>query len=237
MKFWFSTPNKSLSYSLKLSHHFALKIAILGAESTGKSELAEQLEQYFLALGKSVQHIPEYLRTWCNAENRTPRKEEQLTIACEQAQQISNASACDVLLADTTALTVAVYSDLLFKDSSLYDMSLTHQRTFDTTLLMGLDLPWVADGIQRDGAHMREPVDTALRAALARGGIQFQVVYGAGESRLQNALRCLKVVNPVTETAENRPQRTRKQVFNWVCERCSDPVCEHRLFVDLLNKS
>lgn len=211
-----------------------MKIAIVGAESTGKSELVKQLEQHFLAQGKPVQHIPEYLRTWCDAKNRTPLKVEQLAIATEQARQINNPSDCEVLLTDTTALTIAVYSDLLFNDTSLYGMALEHQRRFDATLLMGLDLPWVEDGIQRDGLHMREPVDTALRAALALGGIQFQVVYGAGESRLQNALRCLNLaVNTSFETNENRPQRLR----NWVCERCSDPVCEHRIFRHLLDQA
>lgn len=218
-----------------------MKIAILGAESTGKSELVNQLEQYFQKQGRTVQRIPEYLRTWCDAKCRTPRKEEQLDIAVEQARQINNAAVCDVLIADTTALTVAVYSDLLFNDTTLYNMALTHQRTFDASLLMGLDLPWVEDGIQRDGSHMREPVDTALRAALNREGIAFQVVYGTGESRLQNALRCLTAqTSETTESIEfvksnptNRPQRLR----NWVCERCSDPVCEHRLFRDLLKQA
>jgi nicotinamide riboside kinase len=112
----------------------------------------------------------------------------------------------------------------------LYDMALVHQQAFDGTLLMGIDLPWVADGIQRDGAHMREPVDTLLRSALTRGGIPFQVVYGTGEARLENALRCLNATFDSTETS---PQRLR----NWVCERCSDPVCEHRLFRDLLNQA
>ena len=213
-----------------------MKIAIVGAESTGKSELVKQLTQHFQAQGKAVKHIPEYLRTWCEAEKRTPQQDEQLAIATEQIRQINSAFACDVLLADTTALTVAVYSDLLFIDTSLYDLALAHQRSFDATLLMGLDLPWVPDGIQRDGAHMREPVDTALRDALSRGGIQFQVVYGTGESRLHNALRCLN--SQVEDTSaedislKSHPQRLR----NWVCERCSDSVCEHRLFRDLIKK-
>jgi nicotinamide riboside kinase len=210
-----------------------VRVALLGAECTGKSEVVRQLAQHFQKLGKSVYHIPEYLRTWCDAEKRTPRKDEQLAIATEQIRQIDSApfidSTSDILLADTTALTVAVYSDLLFGDMSLYDMAMTHQRTFDATLLMGLDLPWIADGIQRDGAHLREPVDDALRTALARGGIQFQVVYGTGEARLQHALRCL---NATYETSEKQTQRLR----NWMCERCSDPVCEHRLFRDLIKK-
>ncbi len=213
-----------------------MKIAIVGAESTGKSELTKQLEQYFQAQGKSVELIPEYLRTWCETENRTPRKDEQLAIATEQIRQINSAFACDVLLADTTALTVAVYSDLLFIDTSLYDLALAHQRSFDATLLMGLDLPWVPDGIQRDGAHMREPVDTALRDALARGGIQFQVVYGTGESRLLNALRCLNSHVEATAAEDSSLKSQPQRLRNWVCERCSDPVCEHRMFRDLIQK-
>jgi nicotinamide riboside kinase len=208
-----------------------LKIAILGAESTGKSELARQLEQHFQTLGKSVQLIPEYLRTWCDQHKRTPRQEEQLDIATEQIRQINSALACNVLVADTTALTVAVYSDLLFNDATLYDIALMHQRTFDATLLMGLDVAWVADGIQRDGVHLREPVDALLRTALARGGINYQVVYGASESRLQNALRCLNI-----EISRPQIQTRRQRMSNWVCERCSDPECEHRLFTDLVKK-
>jgi nicotinamide riboside kinase len=217
-----------------------LKISLLGAESTGKSELAAQLAQHFQAQGKSVQAIPEYLRTWCDANNRTPRQEEQDAIALEQMRQIDSASACDVLIADTTSLTVAAYSDVFFNDASLYNMALAHQRGFDATLLMGLDLPWVADGIQRDGVYMREPVDAALRAALTQGGINFQVVYGLGAARLQSALRCLHTntnsdggLKGSLENSELRPQRNRY----WTCERCSDPVCEHRLFVDLLHKT
>ncbi len=227
-----------------------MKIAILGAESTGKSELAKQLEQHFLAQGKSVQLIPEYLRTWCNTENRTPRKEEQLAIAAEQVRQINNASDCEVMLTDTTALTVAVYSDLLFSDTSLYVMALEHQRRFDATLLMGLDLPWVEDGIQRDGAHMREPVDTALRKALTNAGLAFQIVYGSRVTRFENALRCLIQENSdggfpsfqrrresTTANMDSRLRRNDNHGYKWQCERCSDSVCEHRLFQDLLNKA
>lgn len=213
-----------------------MKIALLGAESTGKSDLGKLLTQHFLAQGQSVQHIPEYLRTWCELHQRTPRKEEQLDIATEQIRQIKTAPACDVLIADTTPLMVAVYSDFIFGDDSLYDMALDFQHSFDITLLMGLDIPWVADGIQRDGPHVREPVDAKIRAALARGVIKYSIVYGSGDARLQHALRCLKTADEDLELklqVQKQPQKLR----NWVCERCSDPVCEHRLFVDLLNKS
>jgi nicotinamide riboside kinase len=217
-----------------------VKIALLGAESTGKSDLGRQLERHFVAQGKSVQHIPEYLRTWCDERQRTPRIDEQLGIATEQIRQINAAAPCDYLIADTTPLMIATYSDLLFDDTSLYDLALQYQRSFDITLLMGLDIIWVADGIQRDGPHVREPVDAKIRAALARGGIHFQVVYGSGEWRLQHALRCLKTTTEdlaLQGKPQTKPEDQVPKLRNWVCERCSDPECEHRLFQDLLNKS
>jgi nicotinamide riboside kinase len=213
-----------------------LKIALLGAESTGKSELGQLLAKHFLSQGTTVQHIPEYLRTWCELQGRTPRKEEQLSIATKHARQIYADASYDYLIADTTPLMIAIYSDLLFDDTSLYDTALMQQRNFDITLLMGLDIAWVADGIQRDGPHVREPVDAKIRAALSQGGINFQVVYGTGEARLQNALRC---INSTFEdiALQKGTQNQASKLRNWICERCSDPVCEHRLFQDLLNKS
>ncbi len=205
-----------------------LKIALLGAESTGKTVLTQQLAAHFQASGKSTALVPEYLREWCAAHARTPRPEEQLSIATEQSRRVNESTDVDIVIADTTPLMIAIYSDLLFDDRSLYDMALAHQRTFDHTLVTGLDLPWVADGLQRDGPHVREPVDTLIRAALARGNINYQVVYGEGSSRLENALNCLGLAKPAMPSA----QRSKTKL--WVCERCSDPVCEHKLFSALI---
>ena len=206
-----------------------LRIALLGAESTGKTALTQQLAAHFQASGKSTALVPEYLREWCAAHARTPRPEEQLSIATEQAKRVDVAAAeFDIVIADTTPLMIAIYSDLLFDDRSLYDMALAHQRTFDHTLVTGLDLPWVADGLQRDGPHVREPVDALIRAALARGKIDYQVVYGSGAARLENALTCLGLAKPASQTAQRPKTRL------WVCERCSDPECEHKLFSALI---
>lgn len=226
-----------------------MKIALLGAESTGKTELTQRLAAHFAAALNSnrihrVHLVPEYLREWCNTQGRTPRPDEQLSIATEQARRAEASIPHDWLIADTTPLMIAIYSDMLFDDRSLYDMALAHQRNYDLTLVTGLDLPWVADGLQRDGPHVREPVDALIRAALARGKINYQVVYGAGEARFENALKCIELASaplqPKTrsETApQTAPETALKLRQTWVCERCSDPECEHRLFTSLLPKT
>jgi hypothetical protein len=45
----------------------------------------------------------------------------------------------------------------------------------------------VADGLQRDGPHVREPVDALVRQVLDQGGVPYRVVYGSGSQRLMNA--------------------------------------------------
>ena len=205
---------------------------MLGAESTGKTQLAEAITAALCSQGHSVAHIPEYLRLWCDNAGRTPRAGEQWRIADAQTARIAQASTATYLVADTTALMTAVYSELLFADDALYPAALEQQRSFDLTLVMGLDLPWVADS-QRDGAHSREPVNALLRTALARGGIPYQVVYGHGPARVQNALHAIDSI--AGSKASHRPSKS-LAAWSWNCEKCSDPECEHRLFSDLLNR-
>jgi nicotinamide riboside kinase len=172
-----------------------MKIAILGAESTGKTQLAQSLAAHWTQQGHSALWVPEVLREWCEREGRTPLAHEQLAICQEQAQRVLQAPITDWLVADTTPVMTAIYSDMLFDDASLYDFALAHQRHYDLTLVMALDLPWVADGLQRDGPHVREPVDRLLRAALARGALPYTVIGGQGAQRTLAALEAISAAS------------------------------------------
>lgn len=196
-------------------------IALLGAESTGKTSLCRALADRLQADGCSVVVVPEYLRLWCEAQGRTPRAEEQADIAAEQDRRIQAAAVlADWVLADTTSLMTAVYSDLLFDDPSLYAPALREQQRFTLTLLTGLDLPWVADGLLRDGPHVRQPVDDALRKALARAAVPYTVVYGHGPHRVDQALAA---VQAVVSAPAVMPSAAR---WRWVCADCDDGDCE-----------
>ena len=219
----------------------AMKIALLGAESTGKSQLAYALAAHLCASGQRAIAIDEYLREWCDEHERTPQQLEQTHIANEQQARIESAAAVhDWVIADTTPLMTAVYSEFIFQDNSLHPAALAYQRTFDLTLLTGLDMPWQPDGIQRDGERVRAPVDTLLRQSLQSAGITFEVIYGQGDERLQSALQALHryliksedTTNSIAPRADSMPasgQRSLKK-WQWNCEKCSDPDCEHRLF-------
>lgn len=175
-----------------------VSIALLGTESTGKTLLAQAMAEALRARGHGTMVVAEWLRTWCDKQGRTPRPNEQLAIAQTQARHVLEAAAKlaaasselpAYVIADTTPLMTAIYSDWLFEDDSLYGMALAHQQTYTHTLITGLDLPWVADGLQRDGPQVREPIDALLRRQLADGAIPYKVIYGSGEERVTNALQ------------------------------------------------
>ena len=205
----------------------AFVIAILGAESTGKTTLACDLAKALAADGRNVGVVAEYLREFCDREGRTPREDEQQRIADEQTRRIDRAVGDrDFVVADTTALQIAVYSHLVFADESLYSSAQAAHHRCDLTLLTALDLPWEPDGLQRDGAHVREPVDALLRRALQRTGIPYSVISGQGAQRLDAALAAARhaIGNPGAAGRDDAGAR-----WQWVCDRCGDANCERHL--------
>ena len=181
----------------------ALLVAVLGAESTGKTTLTQglalalALDQPDLQAANSgattcaplrTAWVPEVLRQWCDSHGRAPQAHEQAHILEEQHARINAAAtAHDVVVCDTTGLMTAVYSGLIFGDHSLDPRALQLHSQMDLSLLTALDLPWVPDGHQRDGPQVREPVDAAIRALLLNNGLPFAVIGGRGAARLTQA--------------------------------------------------
>lgn len=210
----------------------ALHIALVGAESTGKSQLGIALLAHLSAQTRlRCALIPEYLREWCERELRTPRPDEQRAIAQEQWRRAETAALDhDLVIHDTTPLMTAVYSELLFDDASLYPFALEVQARMDATLLMAMDLGWVGDEM-RDGPHAQQPTDRLVRRALRDAGLGYSLVSGAGPERLQQALNAL---GPLLRPRLGREdglfgrllRRGESLGGDWRCELCDDPDCE-----------
>jgi nicotinamide riboside kinase len=212
----------------------ARRIALLGAESTGKTTLARELAAHLCAHGLRAVAVPEALRAWCDRAGRAPRPEEQLAIAQQQEADVDAAAQqAEFVIADTTALMVAIYGGMLFEDGALYRFALERQSRYDASLVTGLDLPWIADGLQRDAAQPREPVDALVRSLLARAEVRYQVVYGMGPQRLHAALVALASAGVLPAAVAPLPAGDAPRNWVWACEKCSDPACEHRLFTQL----
>ncbi len=110
-----------------------------------------------------------------------------------------------------------------------------HGTSADTSLslLTALDLPWVSDGMQRDGAHVREPVDTALREMLQRHALPWVLVSGSGAARVEAALDAVAPLLRQAPTPRGglltrlQQRDAAAPAWQWVCDKCDVPECEH----------
>jgi nicotinamide riboside kinase len=121
-------------------------------------------------------------------------------------------------------------------ESTEFKAALEQQRGFDRSLLLGLNVPPSTRALQPQGADERSCMDTLLRSSLTQGDVPYQVIYGAGNERLRQALSALSALKlpeakPDTPPAEKSSPR---KPWVWACDKCSDPACEHRLLSDLL---
>lgn len=165
-----------------------LLICLIGAECTGKSTLAQTLARHFSGLW-----VPEALRTFCDARGRAPTHGEQSEILATQLAQEASAFAQARaqrhrhVFCDTSALLTAIYSEFYFSDRTLYARAHALQARYTLTLLLAPDLPWVADGLQRDGHQARSAVDTLIRQELSNR-YPLTAISGTGDSRFQAAV-------------------------------------------------
>jgi nicotinamide riboside kinase len=195
-------------------------LVLLGAESTGKSWVAHALCRDLVAEGHDAVRVTEYLREFSELHGRTPLAGEQAAIAQEQTHRIASAAREHaIVIADTSALMTAIYSACLFDDRALLAPAIATQRSYAASLLTALDLPWVADGHQRDGPAVRQAIDSSLRTTLLDAGLAFSVIHGHDDQRLAAARAA---VQPVLH-----PTRVDRDVsrWRWRCPTCDGDPC------------
>lgn len=158
------------------------KIAILGAESSGKSVLAEALARHYQTLW-----VPEYLREFVDQQQRVPRSEEQLHIAqTQRARELeASAKAHQYLFCDTTPVMTALYSRHYFTELDPQLAELEQQHDYAFTIVTAPDFPWTPDGLQRESPAVRDRVHQELLDLLEEREIPFILVEGDLPSRVE----------------------------------------------------
>ena len=106
---------------------------------------------------------------------------------------------------------------------------------FDLVLLAGLETP-LKTGTDISLAPDLQAADQAIRTALARAGVSYQVLYGTAGERMAQALQAAESLLPADSRPRPavRPVEAKKQPWVWMCDKCSDPQCEHQLLTALL---
>ena len=162
----------------------AARVAILGAESTGKSTLAEALSMYY-----DTVWVPEYLREFVEVQGRVPHEDDQYGIALTQREREDAAhdAAARFLFCDTTPLMTAVYSMHYWGRVDARLQALAERHDYEYTLVSAPDLPWQPDGLMRDSDEVRQAVHRLLVETLEKRAIPFTLISGGLTQRVRQA--------------------------------------------------
>ncbi|PHV23643.1 nicotinamide-nucleotide adenylyltransferase [Janthinobacterium sp. BJB446] len=170
-----------------------VRVAILGAESSGKSTLAAALAERY-----GTVWVPEYLREFVEKQGRVPIAADQFGIARTQVEReaAATARARHFLFCDTTPLMTVVYSRHYFNGADAPLAALADATQYDLTLVTAPDSPWVADGLQRESEAVRQLIHRRLLDELAERQISYLLVSGSLAVRLAQADDWLSASTP-----------------------------------------
>ena len=164
-----------------------MRVAIVGAESTGKTTLATALAEHY-----QTTWVPEFGRLYTEA--RRPRGElwhsdEFTFIAVEQArmEDALAAIANRVLICDTDPLATAIWHERYLERPSTEVLATAAGRRYDLYVLTDVNTPFVQDDI-RDGEAIRHWMHDRFVAELSRLATPVLFVSGTHEERMAAAV-------------------------------------------------
>jgi NadR type nicotinamide-nucleotide adenylyltransferase len=160
------------------------KIAIVGPESTGKSTMSAYLAEHYQTVW-----VPEYARGYCEKLTEPPTWQDEINmfygqLALEQ-KLLPNAN--QILICDTTFITVKIWSDQMFGKSPQEVMDELPKRPYDLYLLLDIDLPWQDDPL-RDFPDLREHFMDVWHKELQALNANYKVISGSGPERYESAI-------------------------------------------------
>ena len=177
---------------------FVKRVVLVGAESTGKTTLAQQLAEHFQTIW-----VPEYGREhWEQKVSRltSPEaspswsSEEFIHIAQEQQRREDlSARQCNrILFCDTNAFATGTWYERYFHARHALVDAIGQQSKADLYLLTAPDVPFVQDGF-RDGQHIRNWMHDRFTEQLTDlyqrdPAVRIVQIHGSYEQRLAAAI-------------------------------------------------
>lgn len=163
------------------------RVAIIGPESTGKSELAQQLAQHF-----QTEWVPEYARFYIDRLDREYEEDDLLEISKGQIAWENEKShyANDFLFCDTNLIVIKIWSDHKYGQTNSWIEKQLEERSYDFYLLNNIDLMWKPDP-QREHPTMRDHFFEVYKNYLRENKLPYAVVSGYEGERKKCALELI----------------------------------------------
>jgi len=166
-----------------------IKVAVVGAESTGKSLLCEALAKHYTTVW-----VPEYARTYFNDSDIYNYTFDDLVIIAkkqiELEEQFIN-QATRFLFCDTTLITLKIWAELEFKTTPAFIAANLQKIKYDHYFITDNQIPWEADEL-RQNKHCRDLLFEMNKVEVKKSGIPYSIISGTDGQRLANALAIIE---------------------------------------------
>lgn len=165
----------------------AIKIAVVGPESTGKTELSKQLAEHY-----QTEWVPEVARTYLENLSRQYNYDDLEKIALQQldAEEKLSKQTGELLICDTNLIVIKVWSDFKFGKTEPWIIEKIREQDYLIHLLMDIDMPWQYDPL-REHPHKRQELFDIYVRELKFFNIPFQIISGTGMKRLEHAVKAI----------------------------------------------
>ncbi len=158
-----------------------IKVAIVGPESTGKTELAEALANLY-----QTESVPEYSREYLNNLSRDYIQADLLKIARGQLNAVKEEEEKGgrLLIADTDMHVMKVWSEYKYGDCDPWILEQLHGQDYDLYILTDYDIPYEEDPLRENPEDRAYFFDLYLEL-LTAAERPFVVVKGSRAHRLK----------------------------------------------------
>jgi NadR type nicotinamide-nucleotide adenylyltransferase len=153
------------------------RIALIGPESTGKTELARAI-----AGELGIEWTPEYAREYAERHGNDLTADDVEPIARGELANLARARGA-LVLHDTDLLSTVVYARFYYGACPQWIEDEARARRADLYLLLDTDVAWYEDPARDKGGDAREDLFDAFRAALDEFETQWEIVSGDWEER------------------------------------------------------
>ena len=161
-----------------------IKVAVIGPECTGKSELSEFLADHF-----KTDWVPEYARGYVNNLVRPYEQHDLLAIAHGQMRVEDEwaRDAKNLLICDTNLYVIKIWSEFKFGNCDEEILEQIKSRKYDLYLLTYIDIPWQEDPL-REHPDKREQLYDIYLNEMKNQPVPFIEIKGEREFRRKTAL-------------------------------------------------
>lgn len=174
------------------------RIAVVGPESTGKSELSKALAIHYNGV-----FVPEYARTYVEELGREYTFDDVCFIAAKQVEeQVVYSNAIVPVFFDTEMIITKVWLEYCYKNVPAFVDENIKSGYFDLYLLCFPDLPWVADPVREHGGDERVFFYEWYKREIEQTAKPCVVISGFGDNRTRNAIEAIDRFIARSKTAE-----------------------------------